>query len=77
MAAIETYPEGSFICAGGAGSGVCQVNKCPETDCVQGDSGGPLTVEEAGVHILAGTVSHGLNTKCAEVIYKSFLECIS
>ena len=27
----------------------------------QGDSGGPLTVEEDGVHTLAGVISHGLS----------------
>ena len=27
----------------------------------QGDSGGPLTVEEDGVHTLAGVTSHGLS----------------
>ena len=34
---------------------------------VQGDSGGPLTVEEEGVHTLAGVVRGGAGGICSEV----------
>ena len=61
-----------MLCAGGDGSGTNEVNlsrgRISETRNVQlipifrqGDSGGPLTVDEDGVHTLAGVTSHGLS----------------
>ena len=45
-----------------------------DAEC-QGDSGGPLTVEEGGVHTLAGVVSHGESgdpADCGQVTRHSF-----
>ena len=39
----------------------------PFSRAVQGDSGGPLTVEEDGVHTLAGVVRGGAAGNCSEV----------
>ena len=41
---------------------------------VQGDSGGPLTVEDGGVHTLAGVVSGGAGGICSEVRKKGVEE---
>ena len=59
-----------MLCAGGEGSGTnkvkynCTFKKVSWRNLDlfrQGDSGGPLTVEEDGVHTLAGVTSHGLS----------------
>ena len=36
----------------------------------KGDSGGPLTIEENGIHTLAGITSHGFSTKHVKVEFK-------
>ena len=61
--ANETIQD-SMLCAGGEGRGTNKVgwnlDLCFSTHS-QGDSGGPLTVEEDGIHTLAGITSHGLS----------------
>ena len=36
----------------------------------KGDSGGPLTIEENGIHTLAGITSHGFSTNYVKVEFK-------
>ena len=60
-----------MLCAGGEGRGTNKVgwnlDLCFSTHS-QGDSGGPLTVEEDGIHTLAGITSYRLSTTSHEKV---------